>query len=492
MPLGACSFDLARGLLLRDGAAVPLRPKAFALLSHLARNAGRVVGKSELIEAVWPGVFVTEDSLTQAVREVRKALADDAQKIVRTIARRGYLLITPATAAGPHPDPQPTVAVLRFANTRRAEDAPLVDGFAEDIAGGLARFRRVAVVAHNTSFAIADGAADWREAVRRLACDYLVRGRAAFASGTLTASVSLLDAASGAMLWSADYEASGERVFDVQQEIMLKIINRLAARIDDATLARAMAKPTASLEAYELLLHGLARFRGYGSEDNDVARELFTRALETDPGYGLAHAYLALVDLAIGGYGEAPAELVAATVDRASHAVTLAPEEPRCHRVLAMTRLHAREHEAAEYHMRRALDLNPCDADTMAQMGYLMTMRGRPFEALAWLDRAVAVNPVHPDWYLYDRATALYAAGDYQGAVDALSKLLIRTPWRLTRLAACHAQLGDGGAARRLMAEIARNWPDYEPLSFGRCGIAFEHAAEVEHMLEGIGKALEA
>ncbi len=139
MPLGACSFDLARGLLLRDGAAVPLRPKAFALLSHLARNTGRVVGKSELIEAVWPGVFVTEDSLTQAVHEVRKALADDAQMIVRTIARRGYLLITPAPAAGPHADPQPTVAVLRClgASAGQSFAVYLVQGVALGVLGSL-------------------------------------------------------------------------------------------------------------------------------------------------------------------------------------------------------------------------------------------------------------------------------------------------------------------------------------------------------------------
>ena len=80
LTLGDCRFDRSRGLLLRNDEPVPLRPKAFALLDHLAANCGRVVGKSDLIAAVWPGVFVTEDSLTQAVRELRKALADDGQR----------------------------------------------------------------------------------------------------------------------------------------------------------------------------------------------------------------------------------------------------------------------------------------------------------------------------------------------------------------------------------------------------------------------------
>src|SRR4029453_4002499 len=105
LTLGDCRFDRSRGLLLRNDEPVALRPKAFALLDHLAANCGRVVGKSRPIPAVWPGVFVTEDSLTQAVRELRKALADDDQRTVRTIARRGYLLAPSAAPAEGPPGP---------------------------------------------------------------------------------------------------------------------------------------------------------------------------------------------------------------------------------------------------------------------------------------------------------------------------------------------------------------------------------------------------
>ena len=192
-----------------------------------------------------------------------------------------------------------------------------------------------------------------------------------------------------------------------------------------------------------------------------------------DPDYALAHAYVALADLAIAGYGEAPADVIATAVERADFAVMLASEEPRCHRVLSMTRLFGREHEAAEYHLRRSLDLNPYDADTMAQMGYLLTMRGRPFEALAAFDRAARINPIHPDWYHYDRSHALYSVGDYQGSLDTLSKLSANTPWRLTRLAACNAQLGNQEQARRFIGEIRRMAPDFSPIEFVRRGSRF-------------------
>src|SRR3954463_12513261 len=84
------ALDFDRGLLLKNGAAVTLRRKAFELLLHLAKRAGRVVPKTELMDAVWPDVIVTEDSLTQAVREIRKALGAAGPLAIRTVAGRGY------------------------------------------------------------------------------------------------------------------------------------------------------------------------------------------------------------------------------------------------------------------------------------------------------------------------------------------------------------------------------------------------------------------
>jgi hypothetical protein len=128
---GECRLDLDRGTLTRCGALVPVRAKAFALLGHLARNAGRVVSKDELLERVWPGVTVTEDSLTQAIRDLRRAIGDDRQEIVRTIARRGYLLAVPLDPAPARPGGagEPRVAVLSFRNlTGDAHDGILIDG----------------------------------------------------------------------------------------------------------------------------------------------------------------------------------------------------------------------------------------------------------------------------------------------------------------------------------------------------------------------------
>jgi pimeloyl-ACP methyl ester carboxylesterase len=85
------ALDLQRCALLREGAALRLRPKSFDVLRYLVEHAGRVVSKEELIQAVWKDTFVTDDSLVQCIREIRTVIRDDGNRIIQTVARRGYL-----------------------------------------------------------------------------------------------------------------------------------------------------------------------------------------------------------------------------------------------------------------------------------------------------------------------------------------------------------------------------------------------------------------
>ncbi len=86
------ALDLARGCLRAGDQEIDLRPKAFEVLCYLAQNAGRLVSKQELFEAVWPNVSVCDDSLVQCVRELRQKLGDDDHRLINTVSRRGYLL----------------------------------------------------------------------------------------------------------------------------------------------------------------------------------------------------------------------------------------------------------------------------------------------------------------------------------------------------------------------------------------------------------------
>ena len=85
------TLDLQRCSLLRGSNQVQLRPKSFDLLRYLVEHAGRLVSKEELIQAIWPDVFVTEDSVVQCIGDIRAALRDDAHRIIKTVPRRGYV-----------------------------------------------------------------------------------------------------------------------------------------------------------------------------------------------------------------------------------------------------------------------------------------------------------------------------------------------------------------------------------------------------------------
>ncbi|MBN9550745.1 MAG: winged helix-turn-helix domain-containing protein, partial [Alphaproteobacteria bacterium] len=191
--VGACQLDLERGLLLRDGTAVPLRSKAYSLLAHLARNAGKVVTKSDLIGAVWGNIVVTEDSLTQAVRDIRKALADDDQSILKAVPKRGYVLAVSGTTSAP--SPQPVVGIVPFEDGGQAGDAsdPLIAAFADDVADRLARFHTLTILNRETAIAAFRQTQGLGPGIP-VRADYFVRGAITRNAGQLRISAKLIDA----------------------------------------------------------------------------------------------------------------------------------------------------------------------------------------------------------------------------------------------------------------------------------------------------------
>ncbi|WP_095086061.1 winged helix-turn-helix domain-containing tetratricopeptide repeat protein [Mesorhizobium sophorae] len=484
---GGYTLDLDRGTLRGVNESLFLRPKAYALLSHLARNMGRVVPKSELMDVVWPGVYVTEDSLTQSIREIRKVLGDD---MVRTVSKRGYMLAAEAETA-PEIGAQPVVAVIRFRNdSGDPTDEAVVDGFAEDIINGLARFGTVTVLARNSSFSFASfGRDEWSQIRARIGADYLVEGSLRRQGEQVITAVNLIDIATASQLWGDRYQSQGTGLFAIEQEVVEQIVGRLVTRVTNAGLQQASRKPVTSLAAYELALRGFALLRDPAQTDQKGAEAMFEAAIAKDPNYGLAYTYLALTKALDGEFGRASDAVLENARDLADKGLALSPDQPTGHRVQSLIRLYMRDHEAAEHHMRIALQLNPYDADCIEQMGMLLTMRGRPLDALTWLARGIRIDPLHPHWYQFDRALALYMMGEYRQAAEALELATRPAPWIRTRLAACYAQIGDMERARRQIALIEEGDP-FSPIDYALRGVPFENKVDAEHLAEGVSLAL--
>src|SRR5262245_4172359 len=212
-------LDLVRLCLLGPGGQVDLRPKSFEVLRYLVEHTGRVIGKEELIGAIWPDVTVTDESLTRCISEVRHALDDASQQIIKTVPRRGYLFDVPvavdAVAATPArqaagagaPDPslssanhvpqidrdapagerkhiavlalpdKPTIAVLPFTNfSGDPEQEYFADGMVEEIITALSRIRWLFVIARNSSFIYKGHVVDVKQVGRELGVRYVLEG----------------------------------------------------------------------------------------------------------------------------------------------------------------------------------------------------------------------------------------------------------------------------------------------------------------------------
>jgi DNA-binding winged helix-turn-helix (wHTH) protein len=189
-------LDLDRGRLRRSGGAgIPLRPKSLQLLEVLASNPGRLMTKAQLLDSVWPSIHVTEDSLFQCIRDVRRALGDFDGRMLRTVAKKGYLLDVPVEA---RPDDlpansqawqrmdSPSLAVLPFSEDGGADgEGYFAEGFTSDLLAGLCRIRWLPVVARGSSFLFKDGRTDLRQVARRLGVRYVMQGSIQRADGRL-------------------------------------------------------------------------------------------------------------------------------------------------------------------------------------------------------------------------------------------------------------------------------------------------------------------
>lgn len=140
------------------GEHVDLRPRSYAVLRLLAENAGRLVTKDEILEKVWGDVIVTDDSLTQCIADIRKAIGDDERRVLRTVPRRGYLLVPAQRSAElpPRVPDRPSLAVMPFATIGSSYEIGLGCGVASEIVNELARNKDLRLIARDSSFALAN------------------------------------------------------------------------------------------------------------------------------------------------------------------------------------------------------------------------------------------------------------------------------------------------------------------------------------------------
>jgi adenylate cyclase len=245
------TLDLTRGCVRNANREIELRPKSFELLSYLVTNAGRLVAKDELVNAVWPNVVVSDDSLAQCVSDVRRALNDPDRRIIKTVPRRGYLFAPPVSvrsqgnsptvsvqapaAASPQippvvaaPAPPLSIVVLPFANLSNDPDQEyFADGITDDLTTDLSGISGSIVIARSTAFTCKGKAFDAKQIGRDLGVRYVVEGSVRRGGDQILVNVQLVDAESGAHVWADRFETDRRNLAEAQSEITGRLARRL-------------------------------------------------------------------------------------------------------------------------------------------------------------------------------------------------------------------------------------------------------------------------
>jgi TolB-like protein len=254
----------------------------------------------------------------------------------------------------------PTVAVLPFDNLSGEKDAYFVDGMAEDLITALSCFHSLVVIARGSSFAYRDREITEQAIADELGAQYLVRGSVQRADSRVRINVQLLDAAAGTNVWGHRYDRELEDVFVLQDEITSTLVSTVAGRVEAARLTHARKAPPERLDAYDFLLRGKDHHHRYTAEDCQVCMEMFERAIECDPGYAVAHAWLAC------GLGQARAfelddanKLNDLSQVAAETGLGLDENDSECHRILAQINLDHGNIKRALRHQERSLFLEP-------------------------------------------------------------------------------------------------------------------------------------
>lgn len=494
------ALDLTRGCLRLGNRDLELRPKVFKVLHHLAENAGRLVSKEELQNIVWGDVIVSDDSLVQCVRQLRRTLGDDEHRLIKTVSRRGYLLdahvlphdlgssasAQPTAASGGDgavvrriaspamPSPplalpdKPSIAVLPFENmSGDREQEYFADGMVEDITTALSRFKSLFVIARNSSFSYKGRSLDIRQVGRELGVRYVLEGSVRKAAGKVRITGQLVDCETRNHLWADRFDGSLEDVFELQDQVTIGVVAAVVPKVDQAEIQRAKRKPVESLDAYDNYLRGMAKVYEFTRHSHDEALRLFYRAIDLDADFVTPYA------MAVRLYGARKVQGWIGDKDweeaETSRLALRISAIGRDDAVALSWAGHAlvwicRDDEVGPRLLDEALSINPNLAVAWQLRASISLFLGQPEAAIEQNARALRLSPLDPVSFLSETtiASAYLMLGKYDEAMGWAAKARMHNgKWAaaLRISAAASALAGNTEEAQKMVAHIRRLIP---------------------------------
>jgi TolB-like protein len=420
--------------LLGPEGPVELSARSFDILAMLLERPDEVIGKSQLLDRVWPGLVVEDNTLQVHISALRKAL--DPGMIV-TVHGRGYKYAGPppvTTPAEPRPAasealPKPSIAVLPFANLSGDVGQDIFcEGLALNIVASLGRFHELFVIDRFSTLAYRNRPVTSAEAARELSVRYILEGSVQKAGDRIRVSVQLVDGAENRQLWTETYDRQLTDIFAVQDEITGTIIGTLASgyggRLGKAWRDRSKSAGLESFAALDFLQRAYDACR-FTKEGEILAREYLAKAIECDPGLAKAYSKMALghiVDACCGWADDYDVSMEQAR-QWAVKAIACDDGESWSHWAFANYHLYTLNHGAALAAYRKALDCNPNDAEVMTDYALCLSYAGRAEEAIEYARKAMRLNPFHYEWYTSQLGLIYFDARQYDNAIATFASL---------------------------------------------------------------------
>jgi adenylate cyclase len=376
---------------------------------------------------------------------------------------------TPPTLALPE---KPSIAVLPFTNmSGDPQQEYFTDGMTEDVITDLSKISGLFVIARNSTFTYKGKPVKVQQVAKDLGVRYVLEGSVQRVGERVRINAQLIDATTGGHLWAERYDGSMVDVFGLQDQVTHKIVAALALNL--AAKESGKREATKNPQAYDAFLRGWELYRRFSADDFAKAIPLFERAVRLDPNYGRAYAALASIYWESWRQGNAwtvkvnPGSNNAVSFfgarNKAEKYLELALKNPSplAHRVASATYWDYRKFDDAIAEAQQAVSLDPNDPDGHVALAWALIFSGRPQEALPAVERAMRLDPLHPEVYMYVLGMSRLGLGQFEDAVTALESAHERSPEDRDvniPLAVAYDQLGRHEQARVALKRYTDVW----------------------------------
>ena len=479
--VGSWVVEPSLNTISSNGRTIRLEPKVMEVLVCLTRHAGESLSKERLLQEVWPGTFVTDDALKRCILELRRVFADDARepRVIQTIAKRGYRLVAPVEAIngiehdqaespptlspntkgtstrrwwmvgvvgslalllvllavvnmrairerllGPKVSPIHSLAVLPLENlSGDSRQEYLSDGMTDALITGLAQISSLKVISRTSSMHYKQTKKSLPEIAHELNVDGIVEGTLQRSGDRVRITAQLVHGAADKHLWAGSYERDTSDFFALERDVTDDIARQVQAELGIQNKEPIQHSRPVNANALEAYLQGNYHLneqgRGSGDEEKRKAAEYSQKAIDADPSFAPAFVGMAQAheNLLIGSKA-------AIRMRAAERAVEIDPAYSDARVVLGSVKWQPYlDWQGAEQEFRRAIALNPNNANAHDGLGGLLGAMGRLDEQLRESQIAQELDPNQD--HLSD---ALWRRRDYDGTIAIQRMMLKRHP----------------------------------------------------------------